>query len=157
MLVRLSAKTVSVTTEGPERRIKEMAISPLPLITAPRFLSPSPFPSPLFDLRPLLCTGSFQMARRPHAGVDLGRFTVDVTTLARTVACCIPPLLPSPPLIRLLRRHITAERLLCLSRGAGGRSVAGVDTNAYFSSQSSPYSTSPSSTHSKHGGMDKPC
>ena len=32
--------------------------------------------------------------------------------------------------------HITAEGWLCLSRG--GRSVAGVDTNAYFSTQKSP-------------------
>jgi hypothetical protein len=41
-----------------------------------------------------------------------------------------------------------------LSRGVGERSVAGVDTEAFTDI---PLSTSPSSIHSRHGGMDEPC
>jgi len=81
------------------------------------------------------------MARRPHAGVDLGRFTVDITI--RTGPYCCGTLLyssprPSPLLILSLQRHIPAESLLCLSGGVGERSVVGVGTDAHFPTQTSP-------------------
>ena len=110
------------------------------------------------------------MARSPQRGV------VDLLP----TFCCIPSLLRDDrPVIQPVARHarpcfytqashITAEGLMCSPRGVGERSAgrvwwaAGVDTNAYFCSQTAapdiPLSTSPSSTQeSRHGGMDEPC
>jgi hypothetical protein len=119
-----------------------MVICPHPLITVPHPLLRVSSPSSIFTLY----RGPWQV-RRPHGGVDLGRCTI-VTTIRTVhfVAVAFPPL--DPPLIQSLhtmqdlastrRCRITDEGCLCLSRGVGERSVAGVDTNAYFSTQTSP-------------------
>jgi hypothetical protein len=96
--------------------------------------SPLSSPSSIFTLY----RGPWQlpvtaMACRPHGGVDLGRCTI-VTTIRTVHSVAFPPL--DPPLIQSLhtmqdlastrRCRITDEGCLCLSRGVGERSVAGV-------------------------------
>jgi hypothetical protein len=129
MLMRLLAETVSVTTGGPERRIKKTAYVHIIPSSQPRFLPPSLLSS--LRSSPSIVDGQLPngapatWARRRSWEIYCRRDD----THCRGTFCCIPPL--DPPLIRPLQRHITAERLLCLSRGVGERSVAGVDTEAF--------------------------
>ena len=111
-LTRLSAETVTVTTEGPEK-YKRTAICPHPLITVPHPVLSSPLlrPSPsIVEHGPLPVTA---MARRPHGGVALGRCTIFSTTRAVHFVPLKTPVI----------------------QGVGERSTAGVDTNAYFTTQ----------------------
>ncbi len=138
MLTRLSLFEIVAVTGGSREAYKRMAICPRP--------SPQPaFSSPSLSSLFILYCGPGQlpltvMARRPHGGVDIGRRTV-VTTM-RTVHFVASLLRPSPRLARCIpytqASHLKAEGCLCLSRGVGGSSVAGLDTDAYFSTQISP-------------------
>ncbi|KAI0274019.1 hypothetical protein BGY98DRAFT_103178 [Russula aff. rugulosa BPL654] len=134
-----------------------MAIPPHLLITAPH---PLLSPPSIFTLycRPWQLPVT-AMARRPHGGVDLGRWTTATFTLLGFPTSTSP----DPVLAHHVRRcfctqvpHITAEGRLRLSsvvgKKRGGRRYLSVlfHTDILLS-------TSPSSTHSTHGRMDKPC
>ena len=83
------------------------------------------------------------MARRPHRGVDLllSPCTIPTVHLLRSTPLRVePPIQPVAHHARLCFytqvSHITAETVLCSSRGVGeggGRGGAGVDTNTWFS------------------------
>jgi hypothetical protein len=111
MLKKLSAETVTVTTGGPERRIKgwtSMDIRPHPLITVPgRIISPLSYS--IFTLY----RGPGQLpvtarARRPHGGVDLGRGTI--VTMIRTVHFVV---FPPPSTLARLNRPLHARPCFC--------------------------------------------
>ena len=107
--------TVPVTTGGPGKCIKGWPFVHIPSLQPRRILSS---PNPSFNRHPLSWTWAVASdcngARRPQGGVDFGG-------RQPCTLCCIPRPPSDPP--------------LSLSSMVVERSVAGVDTNAYFSTQ----------------------